>query len=189
MDVIEMVLAVSGSSAGHDTACLPLVLVAAVARNGVIGGENRLLWHISSDLKHFRAITWGKPLLMGRRTFVAIGRPLPGRETIVVTRAADFHAEGVLVAHDLDAALALATRRGLAMGASEIIVAGGGDLYAQLIGQAARLAITEVDLAPAGDVYFPEIDPAVWREVGRIGFPAGPSDEAAFAFVDYARMC
>jgi dihydrofolate reductase len=168
---------------------LPLVLVAAVARNGVIGGKNRLLWRLSSDLKHFRTITWGKPLLMGRRTFASIGRPLPGRETIVLTRAVDFHAEGVLVAHDLDAAVALATRRGRAMGAAEIIVAGGGDLYAQLIGRAARLAITEVDLAPAGDAYFPKIDPALWREIGRLPHPAGPGDEAAFAFVDYAPMC
>ena len=143
-----------------------------------------MLWRLSSDLKHFRTITWGKPLLMGRLTYAAIGRPLPGRETIVLTRAADFHAEGILVAHDLDSAIALATRWGLAMGASEIIVAGGGELYAQLIGRAARLAITEVDLAPVGDAYFPKIDPAVWREVGRIAHPAGPGDEAAFAFVD-----
>ena len=167
---------------------LPLVLVAAVARNGVIGDKNRLPWHISSDLKHFRTITWGKPLLMGRRTYAAIGRPLPGRETIVLSRTTDFHAEGVCVAHDVESALALATRRGLAIGASEIMVAGGGELYAQLIGRAARLAITEVDLAPAGDAFFPPIDPAVWREVGRMAHPAGPGDEAAFAFVDYARI-
>lgn len=168
---------------------LPLVLVAAVARNGVIGGGNRLLWHLSSDLKHFRAVTWGKPLLMGRKTFASIGRPLPGRETIVLTRAADFRAEGVLVAQDLAAALALATHRGLAMGAPEIVVAGGGDLYSQLIGRAARLAITLVDLAPHGDAYFPKIDPAMWRETARQPHPAGSGDDSAFAFAEYERMC
>ena len=168
---------------------LPLVLVAAVARNGVIGGGNQLPWRLSSDLKHFRAITWGKPLLMGRKTFASIGRPLPGRETIVLTRAADFRADGVFVAHDLGSALELATERGRAMGAKEIILAGGGELYAQLIGRAARLAITEVDLAPEGDAYFPAIDPAIWREVARQAPGSVPGDEAAFAFVDYARMC
>lgn len=182
-----MVTTLSEFGAKYDAAPLPLVLVAAVARNGVIGNGNRLPWRLTSDLKHFRTITWGKPLLMGRLTYAAIGRPLPGRETIVLTRAADFHAEGIRVAHDLNSAIALATRWGLAMGASEIIVAGGGELYAQLIGRAARLAITEVDLAPVGDAYFPKIDPAVWREVGRIAHPSGPGDEAAFAFVDYAR--
>jgi dihydrofolate reductase len=168
---------------------LPLVLVAAVARNGVIGGDNRLPWRLSSDLKHFRAVTWGKPLLMGRKTFASIGRPLPGRETIVLTRAADFHAQGVLVARDLDTALDLATQRGRAMGAAEIVVAGGGELYGQLIGRATRLAITEVDLAPQGDIHFPPIDLSVWREAGRQSHPIGPGDEAAFAFVEYARMC
>jgi dihydrofolate reductase len=168
---------------------LPLVLVAAVARNGVIGGENRLLWRLPSDLKHFRAITWGKPLIMGRKTFASIGKPLPGRETIVLTRAVDFHREGVFVAHDLDAALAIAQARGAAMGAQEVVVAGGGELYAQLIGRAERLAITEVDLAPEGDAFFPSIDRSQWDEVARLVPPPAPGDEARFAFVDYVRVC
>ena len=168
---------------------LPLVLVAAVARNGVIGGENQLLWRLPSDLKHFRAITWGKPLIMGRKTFAAIGRPLPGRETVVLTRAADFHPEGVLVAHDLETALAIAQERGVAMGAAEVIVAGGGELYAHLIGRSERLAITEVKLAPQGDAFFPPIDRSQWREVGREAPPQAVGDEVGFAFVDYARMC
>ena len=173
----------------NPSALLPLVLVAAVARNGMIGGENRLLWRLPSDLKHFRAITWGKPLIMGRKTFASVGRPLPGRETIVLTRAVDFRPEGVLVAHDLEAALTTARERGAAMGATEIVVAGGGELYAQLIGRADRLAITEVDLAPEGDAFFPAIDRSRWREVARQAPPRAAGDEAGFAFVDYARMC
>lgn len=167
---------------------LPLVLVAAVARNGVIGGGNRLLWRLPSDLRRFKAQTMGKPLVMGRRTFRSIGRPLPGRETIVVTRDERFSAGGVGVAHGLDEALALAAERAAAMGADAVVVAGGGELFAQTIGRAARLAITEVALEPEGDVRFPPIDPAVWREVGREAGARGPKDEADFTFVEYERI-
>ncbi len=166
---------------------LPLLIVAAVARNGIIGADNRLLWRLSSDLKHFKALTLGKPLVMGRKTFQSIGRLLPGRETIVVTRDPGFKAEGVLVAHGLDAALALAEARAEAMGADAIVIAGGGELYAETIGRADRLAITEVALSPAGDAAFPRIDPALWREVRREPGVRGPRDEADFAFVEYKR--
>ena len=165
----------------------PLVIVAAVARNGVIGANNRLLWRLSSDLKRFKTLTMGKPLVMGRKTFESIGRPLPGRETIVVTRDAGFFAEGALVAHSLDAALELAAERAAAMGADAIVIAGGGEIYAQTIQRADRLAITEVELTPLGDARFPRIDPAAWREVRRETGERGPKDEADFAFVDYER--
>jgi dihydrofolate reductase len=165
----------------------PLVLVAAVARNGVIGADNRLLWRLSSDLKRFKALTMGKPLVMGRKTFESIGRPLPGRETIVVTHDKAFAAEGALVAHDLDAALTLAAERAAARGADAIVIAGGGEIYVQTIGRASRLAITEVALEPDGDAHFPRIDPGVWREVRREQGQRGPRDEADFAFVDYER--
>jgi dihydrofolate reductase len=165
----------------------PLVLVAAVARNGVIGADNRLLWRLSSDLRRFKALTLGKPLVMGRKTFESIGRPLPGRVTIVVTRDKAFAAEGVLIAHHLDAALALAAERAAAMGADAIVIAGGGEIYAQTIGLASRLAITEVALKPEGDARFPRIDPALWREIRREQSQRGPRDEADFAFVDYER--
>jgi dihydrofolate reductase len=165
----------------------PLLLIAAVARNGVIGADNRLLWRLPSDMKRFKALTMGKPLVMGRKTFESIGRPLPGRETIVVTRDPAFGAEGVHVAHDLSAALALAQDRGTAMGAAAIVIAGGGELYAQTIALADRLAITEVALAPDGDARFPPIDPAHWREVRREPGVRGPKDEADFCFVDYER--
>ncbi len=166
---------------------LPLVIVAAVARNGVVGGDNRLLWRLSSDLRRFKALTLGKPLVMGRKTFASIGRPLPGRETIVLTRDSGFAPAGVHVVHDLAAALELADERARAMGAQAIIIAGGAELYAQTIGLADRLAITEVALAPEGDAVFPRIDPARWREVRREPSVRGPNDEADFAFVDYER--
>ena len=165
----------------------PLLLVAAVARNGVIGAGGRLLWRLSSDLRRFKALTLGKPLVMGRKTFQSIGRPLPGRETIVVTRDRDFRLDGALVAHDLDTALALAEARAAATGADSIVIAGGGELYAETICRADRLAITEVALAPEGDAVFPPIDPAAWREVRREPGVRGPNDEADFAFVDYVR--
>jgi dihydrofolate reductase len=166
---------------------LPLLLVAAVARNGVIGADNRLLWRLSSDLKRFKALTMGKPLVMGRKTFASIGRPLPARETVVVTRDPDFAAPGALVAHSLEAALRLAAERAAAMGADAIVIAGGGEIYAQTIGRADRLAITEVALDPEGDARFPPIDPSAWREVRREAGERGPRDEADFAFVDYER--
>jgi dihydrofolate reductase len=166
---------------------LPIALVAAVARNGVIGADNKLIWKLSTDLKRFRALTWGKPLVMGRRNFESIGRPLPGRETIVVTRNADFAPAGVRIAQNIEAALALAEEIGRERNADEIIIAGGGEIYRQTIDRADRLFITEVDLAPEGDAHFPAIDPALWREVKRERGLRGVRDEAEFTYVDYVR--
>jgi dihydrofolate reductase len=166
---------------------LPLALVAAVARNGVIGADNGLVWRLSSDLKRFRALTWGKPLITGRKSFVSIGRPLPGRETIVVTRDPGFASAGARTAHDIDAALSLAEEIARQMGADEIIIAGGGEIYRQTIDRADRLFITEVDLAPEGDAHFPAIDSARWREVARERGVRTERDEADFTYVDYVR--
>ena len=166
---------------------LPLVHVVAVGRNGVIGGDGRLPWRLPSDLKRFKAITMGKPMLMGRKTFATIGKPLPGRETIVLTRDASFAAAGVVAACDLDAALALASERGRVMGASEVIVAGGGELYRQTLARAVRLDVTEVDLAPKGDATYPALDPAQWREVSRTPHARGEKDDASFTVVVYER--
>jgi len=165
----------------------PLAIVAAVARNGVIGANNGLPWRLYTDMKRFKALTWGKPLVMGRKNFQSIGRPLPGRETIVVTRDPAFAPSGVIIAHELDSALDLASERARAMGADEIIVAGGGEIYAQAIERACRLFITEVALDAEGDVRFPPIDPGQWREVRREKGERGPRDEADFTFVDYER--
>ncbi len=164
---------------------LPIVLIAAVARNGVIGGNNQLLWRLSSDLKRFKALTWGKPVIMGRKTFESIGKPLPGREIIVVTRDRSFHAAGVRIAHSLEEAIELAELSAPSLDAYEIIVAGGGEIYAQAISMADRLEITHVDCAPEGDSFFPTIDPARWTVVSRIENEAGPDVETGFAFSVY----
>lgn len=166
---------------------VPLVIVAAVARNGVIGGDNRLLWKLRSDLRHFRTLTMGKPLIMGRRTFESIGRPLPGRETIVVTRQGGSPADTVHMAASPQAAVELGRERARAMGADAVMIVGGGEIYRALISDCDRLEITEVDLEPQGDTTFPEIDPAVWREVGREAHAPGEGDEIAFTFVAYER--
>ena len=166
---------------------VPLVIVAAVARNGVIGVKGGLAWRLSSDLKRFKALTMGKPLVMGRKTFLSIGRPLPGREIVVVTRDRSFAPEGALIAHSLEAALDLAAERARAMGAEAIVIAGGGEIYAQTMARASRLFITEVALDAEGDVRFPPIDPKLWREAKRETGRRDPKDEADFEFVEYER--
>jgi dihydrofolate reductase len=173
---------------------VPLAIVAAIGENGVIGDGRGLPWHLPSDLKHFRRITMGKPLLMGRKTFDSIGRVLPGRETIVVTRDRTFdplrggsQTNSIHVAHELEAALALAQARAQAMGADEVILAGGGKLYESLIGVAERMYLTFVDVAPRGEVSFPEIDWSNWLEVSRDRPRPSAKDEATFAFVDFDR--
>jgi len=176
-----------GEGRGVTADAPPLILIAAVARNRVIGGNNRLLWRLSSDLKRFKAATMGKPLVMGRKTFQSIGRLLPGREIIVVSRDKAFAPAGALVAESLEEALSLAAKRAAAMGADAIVIAGGAEIYAQTIARAERLIITEVALEPAGDARFPPIDPAVWREVRRERGERGPRDAADFTFVEYER--
>jgi dihydrofolate reductase len=164
-----------------------LSLIAAVARNGVIGGDNRLLWRIKPDLRRFRDLTLGKPMIMGRKTFLSIGKPLPGRDNIVVTRDRSFAADGIHVALGLPEALDVAARLATARGVSDIMIAGGADIYGQTIADADRLYITEVDLAPDGDAVFPSIDRESWIERRREAHPKGPDDDAAYAFVDYVR--
>jgi dihydrofolate reductase len=166
---------------------VPLVIVAAVARNGVLGANNRMLWRLKSDWRRMKAITMGKPLLMGRKTFQSIGAPLPGRETIVITRDPAFSYPGIQVAHGVGEGLALAESTAVRMGADEVIIFGGAQIYAATMGRASRLALTEVDLAPEGDAVFPSISPVEWRETRREAHQAGPDDEAPFAFVDYVR--
>jgi dihydrofolate reductase len=161
-----------------------IALIAAVARNRAIGRANALPWRLSSDLKRFKALTMGKPFVIGRKTYQSIGRALPGRFSIVVTRDPGFAAPEIEVAHDLKSALKIAA----AHGTDEVMIGGGGEIYVEAIGQADRLYLTEVDLAPEGDALFPEIDPAQWREVRREAGVRGPKDEAEFAFVDYERV-
>jgi dihydrofolate reductase len=168
-----------------------LVLVAAVARNGAIGaigGANELPWRLPTDLKHFKAITLGKPLIMGRKTFESIGRPLPGRETIVVTRDSAFQAPaGVHVAASPREALELGRARAHAMGANEVILAGGAQLFAALLGETRRLRLTEVDLEPVADAFFPALDWSDWVEISRETPPRAAGDDANCAFVIHER--
>ena len=151
---------------------MTLALIVAVAENGVIGRGNRLPWHLPEDLRYFKRVTMGKPVVMGRKTYQSIGRPLPGRPNIVVTRDAGFAAEGVHLAGSLDQALDLA--RSLASG-GEMIVIGGAELFNAVLPSADRLYLTEVHRAYEGDVFFPQLDPAVWREASREDHPGDPS--------------
>jgi dihydrofolate reductase len=164
-----------------------ILLVAAIAQNGVIGRGNALPWRLKSDMQHFRALTMGKPVVMGRKTFLSIGRPLKGRTTIVVSRDRGFTAPGIVVAPSLDAALATARGDALRRNADAIVVAGGADIYAQAMPLATQLAITHVHKRIDGDAYFPAIDPNEWNECARSEHEAVAEDEAAFAFVTYER--
>jgi dihydrofolate reductase len=164
-----------------------LVLVAAVAENGVIGHDGGLPWRLKSDLRNFRALTTGKPVVMGRKTYLSIGKPLPGRTNIVVSRNRDFAAPGVMVAPGIAAALTAARGDALRRGADAVALIGGADLYAQTIGYADRLVITRVHLRPAGDTMFPVIDPNLWREVARNEHDRGPDDAAGFTVLVYER--
>jgi dihydrofolate reductase len=165
---------------------IAIVLLAAVADNGVIGRDNALPFRQSSDLKRFKSLTMGKPVLMGRKTYLSIGKPLPGRTNIVVSRSG-FAAPGVVVADSLETALTVARGDVLRRGADEIVVIGGTDIFKQCMSLADRMEITEVHARPAGDTYFPPIDAARWREAARSAHPAGPRDEAGFSYVSYAR--
>ena len=170
------------------SAAVPLCIVAAVGRNGAIGVRGAMPWSIPSDLRHFRSVTLGKPMIMGRRTFAAIGRVLPGRETILVTRATERPGpEGVWIAGSAEDALDIGAARAAAMGADEIILAGGATLFASLMPMATRMRLTFVDLAPDADTFFPPIDPGVWREDARGAGVREAGDEAAFSLVDYSR--
>lgn len=140
-------------------------LVVAVAENGVIGRDGGLPWHLPDDLRYFKRVTLGKPVVMGRKTFESIGRPLPGRPNVVLTRDTAWSADGVSVTHSFDQALAVAAAQAGEDG--EVMVIGGADLFAMALPRASRLYLTEVRLQPDGDVYFPPFDHEEWREVER----------------------
>lgn len=164
-------------------------LVVAMADNGVIGRDGGLPWRLSSDLKRFKAETMGKPVVMGRKTFQSIGKPLPGRLNIVVTRDRGFREEGVEVAGSLADALTLARVRGRCMaGAEEICVIGGGEIYAQALPLADRLSVTHVLADIDGDTRFPPIDPERWRVVESTDIPPGEKDSHATRHVVYERL-
>lgn len=164
-----------------------LTLVVAAAENGVIGADGRLPWRLKSEMAHFREVTLGKPVVMGRKTLGSIGKPLKGRTNIVITRDPDFAASGIVVAPSLSAALAAARGDALRRGADEIAVIGGADVYRQALPLADRIVFTRVHLQPHGDSTFPPIDPNAWSETSRSEHAAGPQDDAPFSVLVFDR--
>ena len=159
-------------------------LVAALDRNRGIGQGNAMPWHLPDDFRHFKALTLGRPILMGRRTAQSLGRALPGRSNLVLTRSGQVPFDGMRAVASLDQALAVAA----AEGADELCVIGGGEIYTLALPRADVLHLTEVDTVVAdADTFFPSWDPAVWREVSRIPHPADGRHAYAFDFVEYRR--
>jgi len=174
------------TAVGHER--LPLVLVAAVARNGVIGIDGTLPWHIPEDLAHFRRHTMGRPMVMGRKTFLSLGRVLDGRPHVVMTRNPDWNApDGVDRADSLTAALQTADRHGQALGSDAIAVIGGEAIFDATLALADRLLLTEVDMAPAGDARFPAFDPEEWPTSDVGDWQRSSADGPAYRFVDRRR--
>lgn len=165
-----------------------IVIVVARADNGVIGRDGDIPWHISSDLKRFRRVTMGKPMIMGRKTYESIGKPLDGRDNIVVTRNPDFKADGILVAGSMDEALTLAREKAAERGADEITVIGGAEIYRLVLPMTDIIDVTEVHISPEGDTWFPELDDAEWREVSRERHEPGLKDSAPYSFVILERI-
>jgi len=169
--------------AASKTAGLPVALIVARADNGVIGREGGLPWHLSGDLKFFKAQTLGKPVVMGRKTWQSIGRPLPGRPNLVVTRDAAFRPDGAEVFADVETALDRAQALAADSGAGEVMVIGGGQIYAETLPLATRVYLTEVHASPDGDTRFPALDPAAWVEARREAPVSGGAGQPDFSIV------
>ena len=159
-----------------------LALVVAVARNGVIGGDGALPWRISDDLKWFKKNTMDKPLLMGRKTFQSIGKALPGRDNIVLTRAPDFSAPRTFIARSMRGGLSLGAACAHERGADEVCIIGGGDIYRQTVAQADRIYLTSVDAEPDGDAFFPELEARQWQATKAGGCEKSDKNEHACEF-------
>ncbi len=155
-------------------------IIVAMANNNVIGVDNNLPWHLPADLKYFKSTTMGKPIIMGRKTFESIGRPLPGRRNIVITRDSSWCASGVEVVNSIEDTVKLLADT------PEVMVIGGAQIYSAMYSQVTRLYVTEIALDVAGDTYFPEISPHLWREVTREQH-AAEAEQPAYAFAVYER--
>ena len=167
---------------------MKIALIVAVARNGVIGRDGALPWRLSSDLKTFRRLTLGKPIVMGRRTFQSLGKPLDGRDNLVITRDASFKPEGAEVFASLHSALERGRELAKARGYDEVMVIGGADIYAQVLPAADRIYWTQVQADVDGDTHFPAFDRTHWREVAREAIPQGPKDDYAADLVTLDRV-
>lgn len=157
-------------------------IVVVMAKNGVIGLDNRLPWHLPADLAHFKDVTMGKPMVMGRKTWESLPGLLPGRRHIVITRDRSYRADGCTLVHSLDQALEAV------VGAPEVMVVGGGAIYKESLPRADRLYLTLVDAEVTGDTRFPEIDFGEWRELRREPHPADERNAYAFTFMDLERI-
>ena len=164
-----------------------LSLMVAKASNRVIGRNNKLPWYLPNDLKYFKQVTFGKPVIMGRKTWDSLGKPLPGRTNIVITRQADFQAEGAKVVATLDEAVTLAENVAFIEGQDEAVVMGGAEIYALALPKTDRLYLTEVHAEVDGDTWFPEYDTSEWKEIGREDFPAEGPNPYDYSFVVYER--
>ena len=161
---------------------MTLSIIVAASENDVIGRDNSLIWHLSADLKRFKALTTGHTLLMGRKTFQSIGKALPHRRNIVVSRNSAFTAEGCEIASSIPQALAMASTD------EQVFIIGGGSLYQELWDQADCLYLTRVHTHVTGDTHIPPIQPVLWEEIGREDFPADEKNEFAYSFIDYKRI-
>lgn len=164
-----------------------ICMIAAMAENGVIGNGGDIPWRLPSDFAHFKRTTMGKPLVMGRRTFESIGRPLPGRTTLVVSRRAGYQPDGVIVIDDLDAAIDHAVSIAESDGAGEVMIAGGAEIYRQAMPRAERLYITHVAADVPGDAHFPQIDPDTWRLVDAPAVTPFDKDSTTYTVAVYER--
>jgi dihydrofolate reductase len=154
-------------------------LVAAMAKNRVIGKDNKMPWHLPADLKHFKSVTMSKPIVMGRKTFESIGRPLPGRENVIISRNNDYAADGCIVVHSIEDALTLLADY------KEIMIIGGGFLYSQIINQTDKLYLTYIDLKIDGDTQFPEFEHLDLVEINNVKHSKDDKNPHNYQFVDY----
>ena len=164
-----------------------IAMIVAMAENRVIGRNNQLPWYLPGDLKYFKATTMGKPVIMGRKTYESIGKPLPGRANIVVTGNENYSADGVSVVHSIEEALQRAKSVAVADGAKEIMVIGGAELYKEFLPNIKRLYLTKIHASVDGDAYFPTLDWRQWQELGREDFDAEGPNPYNYSFIVYQR--
>ncbi len=165
-----------------------LSLIVAMAENRMIGQDGAMPWHISADLKYFKQVTMGAPVIMGRKTFQSVGRALPGRTNIVVTRDRHFDADGVEIVHDLDQAIRKAEALCLIEGRDEVFIIGGAQIYELALGKANRIYLTQIHATPPGDTSFPDLDPQQWQEISREAHQPESEGGPAFSFLILERM-
>ena len=173
------------SKCTQNTIIMKLALIAAYAQNNVVGIDNKLPWHLPEDLKYFKRITTGKAIIMGRKTYESIGRPLPNRTNIVITRNTDFTAPGIEVVNSLDAAIELAQSINEINGTEEVMVIGGAQIYNESLPKADRLYLTHVHAEVKGDAHFPQVDFSAWKEVGREDYKSSETNPYDYSFAVY----